>query len=136
MTTQELRDRYVSAWNENDPDARRELVAALWAKDGYQVLAPPQEMRATATSLGMTATLEARGHEGLEARVARAHSEFVDEGGYIFRPRGDAERLKDVVKFRWEMVPAAGGDAAGVGLEILLLDEDGRILADYQFIES
>jgi hypothetical protein len=28
------------------------------------------------------------------------------------------------------------GDVAGVGLEFLLLDADGRIRLDYQFIES
>ena len=30
----------------------------------------------------------------------------------------------------------AGREAAGVGLEILVLDTDGRITTDYQFIES
>jgi hypothetical protein len=41
-----------------------------------------------------------------------------------------------VVKFNWEMVPAGGGEAAAIGLEILILGPDGRIEADYQFIES
>jgi len=41
-----------------------------------------------------------------------------------------------VVKFNWEMVPADGGETAAVGLEILVLGPDGRIEADYQFIES
>jgi hypothetical protein len=136
MTPQELCERYVATWNEADSEVRRELVAELWAKDAYQVLAPPQDVRATAATLGMTATLQARGHAGLEARVTRAYEDFVAGGGYVFRPRADAERLQDVVKFRWEMVPAGGGEVAGVGLEILLLDENDRIRADYQFIES
>jgi len=41
-----------------------------------------------------------------------------------------------VVKFNWDMVPSGGGDVAGAGLEILVLDEDGRIETDYQFIEG
>jgi hypothetical protein len=41
-----------------------------------------------------------------------------------------------VVKFNWEMIPAGGGEAAGAGLEILVLDTDGRITTDYQFIEG
>jgi hypothetical protein len=45
-------------------------------------------------------------------------------------------RLRDVVKFRWEMVGKATGEVAGVGLEFLVLDEEGRIRTDYQFIES
>jgi hypothetical protein len=44
--------------------------------------------------------------------------------------------LGDVVKFNWEMIPAGGGEAAGAGLEILVLDADGRITTDYQFIEG
>ena len=36
----------------------------------------------------------------------------------------------------WEVVPSHGGEAAGAGLEILVLDEDGRIETDYQFIEG
>ena len=34
------------------------------------------------------------------------------------------------------MVPADGGEAAGTGLEVLVLDKDGRITTDYQFIEG
>ena len=41
-----------------------------------------------------------------------------------------------MVKFNWEMVPADGGEAAATGLEILILGPDGRIEADYQFIEA
>jgi hypothetical protein len=41
----------------------------------------------------------------------------------------------DAIKFNWEMVPTAGGDAVGVGLEFLILARDGRFRLDYQFIE-
>ena len=34
------------------------------------------------------------------------------------------------------MVPLGGGEAPGVGLEVLILDDDGRIRIDYQFIEG
>ena len=46
------------------------------------------------------------------------------------------DRLGDVVKFNWEMISAGGDEVAGVGLEVLVLDRDGRITTDYQFIES
>ena len=68
--------------------------------------------------------------------MTRSHDEFVARGGFVFRPAGDATRLRDVVKFRWEMVPRDGGDVAGKGLQVLVLDADGRIRLDYQFIES
>jgi hypothetical protein len=33
------------------------------------------------------------------------------------------------------MVPRDGGEVAGGGLEFLLLADDGRIRADYQFVD-
>jgi hypothetical protein len=136
MSPSELFEKYVEMWNEPDAARRRERVLELWAKDARQVLKPPQEVLDVAAGLGMTATLEARGHDELEIRVTRAYDEFVASGGYQFRARGEADRLENVVKFRWEMVAAGGGDIAGVGLEVLELDEDGRISTAYQFIEA
>lgn len=56
-------------------------------------------------------------------------------GQFHFRQRELASRVGDVVKFRWEMVQRDTGEIAAVGLEILMLDADERILRDYQFIE-
>jgi hypothetical protein len=93
-------------------------------------------MKAAAVQLGFgSATLEARGHDELEVRVARSYQDFVAPGKFTFRSRGNADRLDNVVKFNWEMVPVGGGDVAGVGLEVLVLGTDGRIETDYQFIE-
>lgn len=136
MNDLEIVDRYVAVWNEADPARRRAAVGDLWAADGVHVLQPPVEMRDAAASVGFfDLVLEARGHAALDRRVARAHDEFVASGGYAFRSKGDAERLRDVVKFRWEMVRRDGGAVAAVGLEILVLGADGRITDDYQFIE-
>jgi hypothetical protein len=123
-------------WNEEDPDARNAAVRELWADDGAQVLQPPEEMLSEARRIGfINPVLEARGHDALEARVTRAYEEFVGSGEFRFRPRGGAAQIGDVVKFGWEMVPAAGGDVAAIGLEFVLLDAQGRIRRDYQFIE-
>jgi hypothetical protein len=67
--------------------------------------------------------------------VTRSYEEFIASGEFVFRARDNADRLGNVVKFNWEMVPTSGGEVAGVGLEILILD-DGRIRIDYQFIEA
>jgi hypothetical protein len=132
---QHLTDRYVSIWNEPDSDARNRTIRELWTEDGAHVLQPPEEMRATAATLGMEPKLEIRGHRALEARVARSHEEFVASGQFTFRSQGDATRIGDVVKFHWEAIDA-DGRVAGVGLDFLVLDDDGRIRVDYQFIES
>jgi hypothetical protein len=132
----ELSDRYVSLWNEPDPERRRQLVAELWTEDGAHFLQPPREISefAARPGIGLTATLEARGHEALAARATSAYEEFVVRGAYRFRRRDDITRVADVVTFGWEMV-SADGEVAGAGREFLLLDVDGRIRRDYQFIE-
>jgi hypothetical protein len=63
-------------------------------------------------------------------------AKFIAPGEFVSRPRANAARLGNVVKFSWEMVPTSGGEPAGVGLEILVLDDDGRIRMDYMFIEA
>ncbi len=132
----ELVERYVALWNEPEPDARRAMVRELWATDGAQILQPPQELLDRAAQIGfVNPALEARGHGELEARVTRAHAEFIAPGQFRFRRRGQVTRLREVVKFWWEMVPVAGGEPAGIGLEFLILGPDGRIRTDYQFIE-
>jgi hypothetical protein len=134
--TDELCERYVALWNEPDTERRRALIADLWAADGEQVLVPPQETRAAAAEMNMRALFEARGHRELMDRATDAYERFIASGEYAFRRRDDPERLRDVVKFRWEMVSNADGKVAGVGLEFLVLDAAGKIVSDYQFIEA
>lgn len=133
---QDLIERYIGVWNEPDPEIRRKTVGDLWAEDGLHVLRPPQQMQDTAVSLGFTtAVLEARGHDELHARVTRAYDEFVAPGMYVFRVQEAAQRLRDVITFRWESFHTGEGRATGGGREFLVLDEDGRIRFDYQFVD-
>lgn len=134
--TAELVTRYVGIWGEADAEQRRKTIEELWIEGGKHYLDPPAEFRTMAGGLGFgfgASTLEATGYDELEARVARSYEEFVAGGEYEFRARDNAVRLKDVVKFTWEMVATASGEVVGEGLEVLQLDADGRIVADYQF---
>jgi hypothetical protein len=134
---QNLIHRYVAVWNEPDAERRRAAIHELWSADAVHMLQPPKELLQTAEGLGFDRlVLEARGHHALEFRVTRAYEEFVAPGSFVFRSRGNADRLHDVVKFNWEMVPQDGGEVVGVGLEIFILGPDGRIVSDYQFIEG
>jgi hypothetical protein len=134
MDPKELADRYVAVWIEPDTEQRRKRIAQLWAEDGVHILEPPLEVRETAATLGMTPTLKARGHDALQVRVTRSYEQFIAPGEFVFRARDNAARLDDVVKFSWEMVRTNDGEVSGVGLEVLVLDDD-RIRVDYQFIE-
>jgi hypothetical protein len=137
IDTRKLASRYVAVWNEPDAELRRKAIHDLWTEDGAHVLQAPPEISKAATALGFTSTtLEAHGHDELEVRVTRAYQEFVAPGEFTFKPRDNADRLHNVVKFNWEMVPSGGGEVAAAGLEILVLDRDGRIKTDYLFIEA
>src|SRR3954469_3028975 len=130
-STAELAKKYLALWNQPDADRRRRMIAELWTEDGRHILQPPQEIRAIAAQpgIGLTAILEARGYEEIEARAASVYEHWVGSVGLSFRGRDDAERLGDVVKFRWEAV-ARDGEAFGGGLNVLVLAADGRIERD------
>jgi hypothetical protein len=134
---EQLTDRYLALWNEPEAGRRRRIIAELWTADGSQILQPPQEMREIAASpgIGLTATLEARGHAELEARAATSYDHWVGSERLSFRGRDDVDRLGDVVKFHWEAV-SADGEVAAVGLVFVVLGADGRIQRDYVFIEG
>jgi hypothetical protein len=131
----ELADRYVALWNEPDADRRRRMIAELWKEDGRHFVQPPQEIREIAAQpgIGLTAILEARGHEEIEARVASAYEHWVGSEGLSFRRRDDAEQLADVLKFHWEALDK-DGELFAVGLHVLVLAADGRIERDYTFV--
>lgn len=130
---QRLADRYIAQWNVRDAAERRAAVEGLWAEDGTHVLHPPAEMRRTAAELGFDhPTLQARGHDAIEIRVARSYERFVEEQGLVFRARPGATRLDGVVRIGWEVVSGTG-DVVGGGSDMLVLDDDGRIKADYMF---
>ena len=131
----ELAAKYVALWNEPDGDRRRRMIAELWTEDGRHILQPPQEIRGIAArpGLAMTAILEARGYEEIEARAASVYEHWVGSEGLRFRGRDDAERLADVVKFHWEAV-AENGEVVAVGLNFLVIAANGRIERDYTFV--
>lgn len=131
---QHLADRYMTQWTLSEAAERRAAIERLWAEDGTHILHPPAEIREIAAELGFGhTTLEAQGYDAIEARVARSYERFVEKQGFTFRARADAVRLNGVVKFSWETVSTETDDVVGGGLDILVLDDDGRIKADYMF---
>ena len=131
----DLANRYMALWNEPDADRRRRMIAELWTEDGRHFVQPPQEIREIAAQpgIGLSAILEARGQEEIEARTESAYEHWVGSEGLSFRGRDDADRLGDVVKFHWEAV-AKDEAVSAVGLTFLVLAADGRIERDYTFV--
>ena len=130
--------RWFALWTESDPKARSRQVADLWATAGAQVLVdPPQAIRDAATELAFPVPrLEVRGHDEIDRRVTRAYEMFIEPGEYTFKAAdGDAALLAPgLVGLAWDMVTVADGTVAGSGYDVLVLDDDGRILLDHQHI--
>ncbi|WP_188191865.1 hypothetical protein [Nonomuraea sp. SYSU D8015] len=132
-----LADRYVAQWNEPHPAARSALIREVWAPDGIQVLVdPPEAIRDAAAALAFPVPpLEVRGHDALTARVTRAYEMFVAPGEHVFEAAEEPFLLlPGVLGIRWSMVSTRTGERVGGGLDILALDEEGRVRTDHQFI--
>lgn len=115
QSTAELVARYVNAWNETDPEARRGAVSALWKANGAEFV------EGTAF----------RGHDELFARVSSAHEAFVAGGGYAVTDAGDAVGHDGIVVFTIQLTTPTA-EVAWAARVFLLLSDDGRIREDYQ----
>jgi hypothetical protein len=145
MTTQldhaalaDFTERWFALWTEADAQARSRRVADLWATNGAQVLVdPPQALRDASTELAFPVPrLEVRGHDEIDRRVTRAYEMFVEPGEHTFQAAGgDAVLLAPaLVGLAWDMVTLADGTVVGSGYDVLVLDDDRRILLDHQHI--
>lgn len=115
---QHLAERYAALWNETDDAARQAAVVALFAPD----------------ALHRVRTLQARGTAELVQRVVASHHKNVRDAGHRFRACAGAQRLDDTVVFHWQMVHGDEPAPRATGLELLQLDDQGRIVRDLQFI--
>jgi hypothetical protein len=117
LDAQALADRYVAAWNESDPASRSSAIAALWAPDALS-------------------HKEARGYGALGKLILRSPERNGGETGVRYRAAPSARLRGDVVTFRWEMLLAESETVLAGGLEFLIVDDDGRILADHPFAHA
>lgn len=111
-------ERYVASWNEKDPAVRRAIIDAIWADDGIY----------------RNKRTEFKGHDGIEEAVTQAHDTFT-ANGFLFR-LASVDTNHDAVRYQWEMVPAAGGEADSIGTHVAMVGMDGRLVSDYQFIDK
>ena len=108
-------DRYLAAWNETDPEARRAAVAEVFSDD----------VRYT------DPMVDVRGAEALAATIGAVQAQFP---GFVFRLAGPADAHHDQVRFTWELGPERA-EAPIVGSDVALLDGDGRISAVLGFLD-
>lgn len=113
--TPDLVDRYLAAWNETDPGARRAAVDALFSADARYT----------------DPLADARGRDAIDATIAAVQAQFP---GFVFRPVGTVDAHHDQVRFSWELGPA-GQDAPIAGSDVALVDAEGRISTVLGFLD-
>jgi hypothetical protein len=114
----EFVERYVALWNEPDAEARRRTIEDLWAPNGTNC----------------TQSTQAVGYDAIDVRVTSAYEDYVGSGKYSFRSHLPPVGHHGVVKVTWEMVTIPESEIASIGIEFLVLDDQGRIASDHQFI--
>ncbi|MGI5128261.1 nuclear transport factor 2 family protein [Pseudonocardia sp. CA-107938] len=114
-----IAERYIAAFNETDPTARKERVAALFAGD------------ATYTD----PLADVAGHDGIDGFLDAAQQQLA---GFTFRLAGDVDGHHRQARFRWVAGPAgvADEDAPVVGFDVIVLDGDGRIRSVHGFLDA
>ena len=119
MTTSlnDLIGHYVRAWNESDAQRRAQVLAEIYAQDATIVM-----QRAVF-----------KGIEAVVNHIAGVFDEFLAPGRFVFRSGGFSGH-HDCVLFRWEMAERTDDSLADAGMNTFVLDEDGRIRYDYQFV--
>jgi hypothetical protein len=108
----DLVDRYLAVWNETDAGRRRALITATFTP-GCRYVDPLTDVHGT---------------EALDAAIGAAQQQL----GALFpgeplRPLGAAETHHDVARFRWGVGRAEGAEAAVIGFDVLVVDEQGLV---------
>lgn len=113
----EFADRYVELYNETDILARRWRVTELYAPNATYIFYRRDPFR---------------GHEEIAEQVTYTANTYHPMG-YFFVSASNAVRHHNLIRFNWVMVSRETGDMEMAGQDVVALDEDERILTDYQF---
>ncbi|MBF9068693.1 nuclear transport factor 2 family protein [Streptacidiphilus fuscans] len=116
-TAQELAERYIAAWNETDPAARRKLVDETWAEDGSYT----------------DPLVVAEGRDAIDATLAAVQTQFP---GLRFRLGGPVDAHHTIARFTWELGPADAAEPLVIGFDVMVVDAEGRIAQVLGFLDK
>ncbi|WP_369137898.1 nuclear transport factor 2 family protein [Modestobacter versicolor] len=111
-----LAQRYIAAWNETDPAARRAAVAELYAEDARYT----------------DPMVDAQGREAIAATIGAVQQQFP---GFRFRLAGPVDAHHDQARFSWELGPADAAEAPVVGFDVAVRDDAGRLTSVLGFLD-
>jgi SnoaL-like domain len=110
-----LAERYIAAWNQTEPEARRRAVTELWTADGRYV----------------DPLVEVAGTEGIAATIGAVQEQFP---GFVFRLTGPVDGHHEQLRFSWELGPA--GEVAPIaGSDVAVTDGNGRLQTVLGFLD-
>ncbi|MGY1624455.1 nuclear transport factor 2 family protein [Geodermatophilus sp. SYSU D00965] len=111
----DLAARYLAAWNQTDPAARRAAVAELFTEDARYT----------------DPLADVAGRDAIEATIAAVQTQFP---GFVFRLAGPVDAHHEQVRFTWHLGPE-GEEAPIAGFDVAVTDGDGRIRAVLGFLD-
>ena len=114
--TIDLIGRYIAAWNETDPERRRDLINRTFAEAASYV----------------DPMMEGHGHAEIDAMIGGVRERFP---GLRFRLLGAVDTHHQRVRFSWELAPEAGQSVAK-GTDFAALAEDGRLQSVTGFLDA
>lgn len=117
-----IAERYLAAWNERAPDARRAQVAQAFAPDATY----------------LDPMMRGSGVDGIDAMIGAAQGQFP---GCRFALHGQPDGHNDVVRFSWSLFgPEAGPDTDAVplarGTDVATVDAHGRLVRVTGFLDA
>lgn len=111
-------NRYLAVLREDDEQIQRNRIIQLWASD--------------AVCVGEQAVTY--GHTDLLNRLRGPQAARVQKGS-VFVSGQASQAHHNFVTFRWQIENRESRALATSGSELIILDENGRIRVDYQFLE-
>lgn len=112
----ELVERYLSAWNANDPGVRAALVAEVFTEDTEYT----------------DPLVSVRGHDGLAATIAAVQGQFA---GLVFSSGGTVDAHHNIARFTWHL-GRPGAEPLVIGFDVAVLADDGRISQVRGFLDQ
>lgn len=100
-------DDYFLAWNTTDPTVRSATIDAVYSP----------------TARVCDPLVDVTGHDQLAALFDQFHATYA---GASFRQKGGVDAHHQLLRWGWEMV-AADGSVMLDGLDVALLDDDGKL---------
>jgi hypothetical protein len=110
-----IAERYITLWNERDPERRQALMEALWCTDATY----------------RDPLMQGQGNKEIDALIAAVQEQFPD---FRFSLLGKPDGYADLVRFSWQLGPD-GSDGPVRGTDVATL-ENGRIKSVAGFLDQ